>query len=158
MFGVTELCAKSMAGPGKGPRPLIFRPNWGRKLTPPLPPPPPPAPPPSPSEGLDTPLKIDEQNLFWQLNLWSCLTQLCLTKHVSKFRWKCAQPFESSFVFLLVQNVILYILFQLTFSINQLLRGCGLLGLYVLLAQFLTLPLTKVYVGDGDFLGKWGRK
>ena len=54
----------------------------------------------------------------------------------------------------LVQNVILYILFQLTFSINQLLRGCGLLGLYVLLAQFLTLPLTKVYVGDGGFLGK----
>ena len=37
---------------------------------------------------------------FWQLNLWSCLTQLCLTKHVSKFRWKCAQPFESSFVFI----------------------------------------------------------
>ena len=64
MFGVTELCAKSMADPGQGPRPLIFRPNRGRKLTPPPPLPFPPAPPPSPSEGLDTPLKIDEQNLF----------------------------------------------------------------------------------------------
>lgn len=152
MFGVTELCSKSMAGPGKGPRPLIFKKKRRPETDAPFPPPPLPI----WRSGYASENWWTEP--FWQLNLWSCLTQLCLTKHVSKFRWKCAQPFESSFVFLLVQNVILYILFQLTFSINQLLRGCGLLGLYVLLAQFLTLPLTKVYVGDGGFLGKWGRK
>ena len=60
MFGVTELCSKSMAGPGKGPRPLIFKKKRRPETDAPFPPPPPP----SPSEGLDTPVKIDEQNLF----------------------------------------------------------------------------------------------